>query len=83
MTLTPKKTGLENEFLLVMIRLRQNLHVHDLAFHSKVSDAHVSSIFRMDLTFETRIRDSRNGTQRKQLEIYLPTCLKKHYPKLL
>ena len=78
-----RKLHLEQEMLLVMMRLRVGLLVHDLAFRFKISTASVSSIFAtwirlMRLELCPLIRwPSKQGTRKE-----LPNCFQKHYPKV-
>ena len=73
----------EQEMLLVMMRLRVGLLVHDLAFRFQTSTGTVSSIFatwvrlmRLELS-SLIIWPSKQVTKKE-----LPSCFEKHYPKV-
>ena len=78
-----RKLRLEQELLLVMMRLRVGLMVHDLAFRFQISTSTVSSIFstwirlmRLELA-HLIIWPSKQVTR-----AHLPKCFQKHYPKV-
>lgn len=50
----PRKLSLEQEFLLVLMRLRMALLVEDLAFRFHFTSSQVSSIFTMWIKFLAR-----------------------------
>lgn len=78
-----RKLHLEQEMLLVMMRLRIGLLIHDLAFRFQTSTSTVSSVFGtwirlMRLELSPLIIWPSKSVTRAQL----PHCFQKHYPKV-
>ena len=73
----------EQEFLLVLMRLRLGLLGHDLAFRFKVTTALVSSIFITWLNLMAKeLGVLIVWPSRGQVKKTLPNCFKKLYPKV-
>jgi hypothetical protein len=79
----PRKLTLEQELLLVMMRLRLALCVGDLAFRFKISESLVSSIF---CTWIKMMSEELSWLiqwpSRSQIKKTLPACFKKNYSKV-
>ena len=71
----PRKLRLEQELLLVMMRLRLALSVGDLAFRFEISDTLCSSIF---ISWVKLIK----WPSKKQTKKTLPKCFEKYYSKV-
>lgn len=73
----------EQEMLLVMMRLRIGLLVHDLAFRFGISMTSVSSIFGTWIRLmRLELAPMILWPSKKVIRDNLPNCFKKHYPKV-
>ena len=76
----PRLMSLEQKLLLVLIRLRFELLVQDIAHRFNTSASHVSDIFKTWLVFlNQRLRAL--PSSRKFVDDNMPACFKVAYPK--
>ena len=78
----PRQLTLMNEFFLVLLKLRLNLHSEDLAFRFGVSLSSVSRIIHkwLDIMY-ARLNVFIRWPEREVIRKTLPEAFKKHYPK--
>ena len=79
----PKKLGLEQEFLMVMMRLRLGLLVEDLAFRFMVSPSTVSRTLITWIKLMSKVLGEAFVIfpSRDQIRAWMPPSFRKFYPK--
>ena len=78
-----RKLSLQQEFLLVLMKLRLGLMVKDLAFRFQVSPGKVSQIFITWIKFLSKeLSVLIIWPSARQIKSTLPNCYKKLYPKV-